>query len=231
MLDLVATMDRLRTGCPWDREQTHESLASHLLEESYEATEAIETGDLDALREELGDVLLQVVFHARVAEERADASRFTIDDVATAIVDKLVRRHPHVFGEAQVSGSDEVKANWDAIKRAERGGGAASVTDGVPLAQPALALAAALQRRAVRGGLPEELVPALGGDVGTVLFALVAQARRGGEDPEAALRGTARAFRERLAKVEAGVRDEGRELSDLSPEEWRERWESAAPRD
>jgi XTP/dITP diphosphohydrolase len=120
LLDLVSTMDALRTGCPWDAKQTHESLAPYLLEEAYEALEAVETGDLDALREELGDVLLQVVFHARVAQERADETGFTVDDVAAGIVDKLVRRHPHVFGGTEVSGAEEVTVNWDAIKAAER---------------------------------------------------------------------------------------------------------------
>src|SRR4051812_12599076 len=122
LLDLVATMDRLRSpgGCPWDAEQTHESLATYLVEETYEALEAIETGDLLALRDELGDVLLQVAFHARVAQERTDDTRWTIDDVAAGIVEKLVRRHPHVFGDVSVSGADEVVHNWDRIKAAEK---------------------------------------------------------------------------------------------------------------
>lgn len=205
LLDLVATMDRLRSpgGCPWDREQTHVSLAPHLLEEAYEAVEAVETGDLAALPEELGDVLLQVAFHARVAEERADGAGFTIDDVAREIVDKLVRRHPHVFGDVEVSGADEVKANWDRIKAAERGGqrGAASVVDGVPVAQPALSLAAQLQRRAERAGLSDD-VASFGEDLGGELFALVARARAQGEDPETLLRHTARAFRDRLVERE-----------------------------
>jgi XTP/dITP diphosphohydrolase len=160
LLDLVATMDTLRTGCPWDAKQTHTSLAPHLIEESYEALEALESGTAQALREELGDVLLQVVFHARVAAERGDGTGYTIDDVADGIVSKLVRRHPHVFGSVTVSGADEVKANWDAIKAAEReaaSGAPSSVLDGVPFGQPALALTAQLQRRATRGGVPAEL--------------------------------------------------------------------------
>ena len=120
LLDLVATMDRLRVECPWDARQTHASLAPHLLEEPYEALEALESGDEQALREELGDVLLQVVFHARIAAERDDGTGFTIDDVADGIVAKLVRRHPHVFGDVTVSGADEVKRNWDEIKREEK---------------------------------------------------------------------------------------------------------------
>ena len=166
-LDLVATMDRLRTGCPWDAKQTHDSLAPHLLEEPYEALEALELGDQRAFREELGDVLLQVVFHARIAAENEDG--YTIDDVVDGIVSKLVRRHPHVFGDVTVSDADEVKRNWDEIKKqekkdlAERSGVPAdeqlepSALDGVPFGQPALALAAQLQRRAARAGIPAEL--------------------------------------------------------------------------
>jgi XTP/dITP diphosphohydrolase len=160
LLRLVAVMDTLRTECPWDARQTHDSLAPHLLEESFEALEALESGEAGALREELGDVLLQVVFHARVAAERSDGTGYTVDDVADGIVTKLVRRHPHVFGDVTVSGADEVKRNWDAIKAAEResaGGGPASALDGVPFGQPALALAAQLQRRAERAGVPAEL--------------------------------------------------------------------------
>jgi uncharacterized protein YabN with tetrapyrrole methylase and pyrophosphatase domain len=160
LLRLVAVMDTLRTSCPWDARQTHESLAPHLLEESYEALDALESGDMAALRDELGDVLLQVVFHARIAAERTDTSGFTIDDVAEGIVAKLIRRHPHVFGDVTVSGPEEVKANWDAIKAAERaeaGEPEASMLDSVPFTQPALALAAQLQRRAERAGAPAEL--------------------------------------------------------------------------
>ena len=120
LLDLVATMDRLRVECPWDARQTHASLAPHLLEESYEAVEALESGDEQALCEELGDVLMQPVFHARIAAERDDGTGYTIDDVADGIVAKLVRRHPHVFGDVTVSGADEVKRNWDEIKREEK---------------------------------------------------------------------------------------------------------------
>ncbi|MGH3394860.1 MAG: MazG family protein [Streptosporangiaceae bacterium] len=160
LLDLVVVMDRLRTGCPWDARQTHESLAPYLLEETYEAIDALDGGDPGAFREELGDVLLQVVFHARVAAERADGTGYTIDDVADGIIEKLTRRHPHVFGDVTVSGAEEVKANWDAIKAAERqaaSGEAGSILDGIPLAQPALSLATALQRRAERAGAPAEL--------------------------------------------------------------------------
>ena len=169
LIDLVATMDRLRVDCPWDARQTHASLAPHLLEEPYEALEALESGDEQALCEELGDVALQVVFHARIAAEREDGTGFTVDDVADGIVAKLIRRHPHVFGDVTVSGADEVKRNWDEIKREEKraraerdgaagaGQAAPSALDGVPFGQPALALAAQLQRRAARAGVPDEL--------------------------------------------------------------------------
>ena len=120
LLDLVAAMDRLRVECPWDARQTHASLAPHLLEEPYEALEALESGDERAFREELGDVLLQVVFHARIAAERDDGTSFTVDDVADGIVAKLVRRHPHVFADVTVSGAEDVKRNWDEIKREEK---------------------------------------------------------------------------------------------------------------
>ena len=210
LLRLVAVMDTLRTSCPWDARQTHESLAPHLLEESYEALDALESGDLAALQDELGDVLLQVVFHARIAAERTDASRFTIDDVAEGIVAKLIRRHPHVFGDVTVSGPEEVKQNWDAIKAAERAGkegGPASVLDSVPFTQPALALTAQLQRRAERAGVPSEVADLAGAAraagsgvsrIGAELFALVAKAREAGLDPELELRAAARAYRDRV---------------------------------
>src|SRR6201995_852957 len=150
LLDAVATMDRLRSpgGCPWDAQQTHDSLAPYLLEEAYEAFQAIEDDDPAALREELGDVLLQVAFHARLAEERDEPDRWNIDDVAAGLVDKLVRRHPHVFGDVAVEDADEVNRNWEAIKAEERGD--KSVLANVPMAAPALTLAATLQRKGSR---------------------------------------------------------------------------------
>jgi XTP/dITP diphosphohydrolase len=206
LLDVVAVMDRLRSpgGCPWDAEQTHESLAPYLIEEAYELLEAIEEGDLGLLREELGDVLLQVVFHARLVEERPAGERWSVDDVAGDLVAKLVRRHPHVFAERRVSGSAEVAANWDEIKAEEKG--RTSATDGVPLGQPALALAAKLRRRADKAGL--DVAPPAGDDLGGRLFALVGDAVAAGEDPEAALRATARAYRAAVRAAE-GVPDEG----------------------
>jgi XTP/dITP diphosphohydrolase len=208
-------MARLRRECPWDAQQTHESLAPHLLEESYEAIDALEGGDPDAVREELGDVLLQVYFHAEVASERTDGTGYTIDDVAEGIAAKLIRRHPHVFSDVSVSGADEVKLNWDAIKAAERqakSGGPGSVLDGVPFGQPALALAAQLQRRAERAGAPADLAVFGGtgemagadgtgsapGELGAELFAVVARARAAGLDPELELRAAARAYRDRV---------------------------------
>jgi XTP/dITP diphosphohydrolase len=216
LLRLVAVMDTLRVSCPWDARQTHESLAPHLLEECYEALDALESGDPAAFRDELGDVLLQVVFHARIAAEAADGTGYTIDDVAEGIVAKLIRRHPHVFADVTVSGPEEVKRNWDAIKAAERAeaaGAPVSVLDTVPFGQPALSLAAQLQRRAERAGVPADLAgrPAGGpgqgdgaageqavSDIGAELFALVARAREAGLDPELELRAAARAYRDRV---------------------------------
>jgi len=215
LLTLVSVMDTLRRNCPWDARQTHESLAPYLLEESYEALDALESGDRAALREELGDVLLQVMFHARVAAERSDGTGFTVDDVADGIVTKLVRRHPHVFGDVTVSGADDVTRNWDAIKAAERAGRAtgdrpASALDGVPFGQPALALAAQLQGRAERAGLPPDLAvpggPEEGARLGAELFELVAEARRAGLDPELELRAAARRYADLVRRWEAAQR-------------------------
>ena len=229
LLDVVAVMDRLRSpgGCPWDAEQTHTSLMPYLVEEAYEAYQALEDGDLHDLREELGDVLLQVVFHARVASERPTADGgWDVDDVAADLVDKLVRRHPHVFadpGGAKTTAGD-LEASWEALKQAEKG--RASVTDGVPLSQPALLLAAKLQRRAARLGVPT-LSPTEQEGPGLELWRLVATCREQGVDPEVALRTTARAFRDRLAALEADLSAEGVDPSDLDPDDWRQRWTSS----
>ncbi|ADG89827.1 MazG family protein [Thermobispora bispora] len=212
MLDLVRVMDRLRRECPWDRKQTHESLAPYLVEEAYEVLETLEQGDRGALREELGDLLLQVVFHARVAQERPpEEDGFDIDDVAVGIVDKLVRRHPHVFSGVKVSGADEVSDNWEAIKAAERAakGEPDSVLAGVPMGQPALSLAAQLLRRAARGGVPAELAENLSSPLGARLFALVRQAVADGLDPEAELRAAAREYRGRVEEWERNERRSG----------------------
>jgi uncharacterized protein YabN with tetrapyrrole methylase and pyrophosphatase domain len=190
----VQIMDRLRSpgGCPWDAQQTHSSLAPYLMEEAYETLEAIETADLAALREELGDLLLQVLFHARLAEEAAAGERFTIDDVAADLVAKLVRRHPHVFADAVADSAAEVATSWEAIKQVEKQRN--SVTDGIAMHQPALALAAKLLSRSRRAGIE---VPLPAGDgIGERLLAVVADAVRTGIDPEQALRATARAYRD-----------------------------------
>jgi XTP/dITP diphosphohydrolase len=206
-LDLVEVMHTLRSagGCPWDAKQTHASLVKYLLEEAYETAEAIEQNDDAALREELGDVLLQVVFHARIAQE---SSGWDIDDVAGDIVDKLVRRHPHVFADAQVDTAADVEANWEHLKATEKG--RTSSADGVPMAQPALALASALMGRATKAGLDVPVAttvaaPAVVDDesIGDLLMAVVALARDGGVDPEAALRAAARRYRGLVQDAEA----------------------------
>ena len=200
LLDLVTVMDRLRAECPWDREQTHASLARYLLEETYETLEAIESGDYAHLREELGDLLLQVYFHARVAAEDGEDG-FTIDDVAGGIVDKLVHRHPHVFAGLDVTGADEVERNWDELKAAEKG--RSSVLDGIPAALPALALADKVVGRATKVGVAPS-VPTGTGSLGERLLRLVVEARATGADPEQALRGAVRALAARVRTAEAG---------------------------
>ncbi len=221
LLDVVTTMDTLRLACPWDRRQTHESLAPHLLEEPYEALDALESGDHQALREELGDVLLQVVFHARIAADRPEGEDgYTIDDVADTLVAKLVRRHPHVFADVSVDSADDVIRNWDEIKKAERAAKLAasaavpqpeeqspSVLDGVVFGQPALSLAAQVLRRAARIGYPVATAGSQDRDaddrdrgVGKELLRLVAETTRRGMDPELELRRVAR-------ELAASVRD------------------------
>ena len=229
LLDLVSIMDTLRVSCPWDREQTHSSLLPYLLEEAYEAAETVETGDLAALREEIGDVMFQAFFHARIAAERPAAEGgFTIDDVADTLAAKLVRRHPHVFGSVSVSSAADVNANWEEIKKAERaakapsagspdGAGGPSVLDGVSFGQPALSLAAQLQRRAARAGISVAAAGDAGSDdgarpdsedagrrFGEELMAVVARAREAGIDPELELRAAARRFAAAVREREPG---------------------------
>lgn len=186
LLDAVAVLDRLASpgGDPWKRQQTHESLAKYLLEESYEAYDAIVAGDLDALREELGDVLLQVVLHARMAEDLPEDERWSVDDVAGALVDKMVRRNPHVFAGESVDSVEAIVANWERIKKAEKSRD--SVLDGIALSQPALSLAAQMLHRVERAGLPVPVPVDL--DLGSSLLRVVAEARESGMDAEAALR-------------------------------------------
>jgi XTP/dITP diphosphohydrolase len=199
LLDLVAVMDRLRSpgGCPWDRAQTHTSLVPYLVEEAHEAAEALESGDRDHMVEELGDVLLQVVFHARVAEEDTEAP-FDIDDVAAGIVTKLVRRHPHVFADGTAATPGEVETSWEAIKAAEKADDAGPLR-GVPAGMPPLARAAKVASRLRRAGREDLLEEAATGqDPGSRLLALVAELTAAGVDPDTALRGALRGLAERV---------------------------------
>ncbi|MQY16216.1 Nucleoside triphosphate pyrophosphohydrolase [Streptomyces sp. RB5] len=206
LLDLVQVMDRVRAQCPWTGGQTSEGLVKYGLEEAYELVEAIEAGDREALREELGDVLLQVVFHARIAEEDPEEP-FSIDDVAGTLVEKLILRHPHVFGDETAETPEEVRANWIRIKAEEKQRD--SITEGVPLAQPALALAAKLASRVRTAGLdvPLPAAPAGATGFGAELLALAVRAEAAGTDPETALRRAARAYREAIRAAEAESRD------------------------
>jgi XTP/dITP diphosphohydrolase len=199
LLDLVQVMDRIRVECPWSSQQTHKGLAKYGIEEAYELVEAIEDGDRDELREELGDVLLQVIFHARIAEDDPDAP-FSVDDVAAGIVAKLIHRHPHVFGDATASTPEEVKEHWLRTKAVEKQ--RTSVTEGVPLGQPGLALAAKLASRARTANLDVPLPPAEG--IGYELLALAIRAETEGVDPETALRAAARAYRDAIIRTEEG---------------------------
>jgi XTP/dITP diphosphohydrolase len=198
LLRLVEVMDRLRSpgGCAWDAEQTHQSLIKYLLEESYEFIDAIESDDRAGMREELGDVLLQVYFHSRIAQDHP-TDPFSIDDVAGAIADKLISRHPHVFEGLEVSGTEEIIENWEAIKAKEKG--RTSAIDGVAMSQPALPLMAKLIYRADKYGTPLK-IPAFQSDeiasedsVGKALASVIAWAYANDIDPESALRAQARA--------------------------------------
>ena len=208
---LVQVMDQLRSpgGCPWDAEQTHESLARYLLEETYEALEAMDQGDLGSLREELGDLLLQVVFHARIAQESEPT--FSLDAIAQGVVDKLVRRHPHVFTDLVVTSNEELEANWAKIKEEEKQ--RESVTDGVPQAMPALQLATQLIYRARKSGVVagdsevKESVREVIGEVSqeqiaALLVATVELAREADIDAESVLRAEMMRFRSRVRESE-----------------------------
>lgn len=201
LLDLVQVMDRIRLECPWSSQQTHKGLVKYGIEEAYELVEAIEEGDRDELREELGDVLLQVVFHARIAEEGGpedEDAPFSIDDVAGGIVTKLIHRHPHVFGDETATTPEEVKEHWLRTKAEEKR--RTSVTEGIPLGQPGLALAAKLASRVRTAGLDVELPRGEG--VGYELLAIATRAEAEGVDPEAALRAAARAYRDAIRATE-----------------------------
>ena len=207
LLDVVTVMDRLAApdGDPWKREQTHQSLARYLLEEAYEAYDAIEAHDLDALREELGDLLLQVALHARMAHDAPHP--WTVDDLAAGLVTKLVRRNPHVFGDEQIADIDEIMANWERIKQEEKARG--SALDGIATSQPALALAEKILSKARRANLPVD-VPAPpaevrdADDLGAALFDLVARAHELDLDAEAALRRLALAQADAIRARETG---------------------------
>ena len=199
--DLVEIMAILRGegGCPWDREQDHKSIRQNLLEEAYEAAEAIDLDNADMLREELGDVLLQVVFHAQMEREKGS---FTIDDVADGICKKLILRHPHIFGDVQVANSAEVLANWDEIKKKEKA--QKTVTDtltGIARSLPALMRAEKVIKKAKKGGYSTEFSDP-DNEIGEKLFALVREAREKGVDPERALELATDAFIERVKEQE-----------------------------
>jgi XTP/dITP diphosphohydrolase len=215
--ELIRVMDRLRSpgGCPWDAEQTHESLVSYLTEEAHEAVEAIETGDRAAMREELGDVLLQVVFHARIAQED-QRDPWSIDDVAAGIAAKLVARHPHVFGDETADSAAHVESVWLARKTAEKS--RESVLDGIPAGLPALLLAAKMRYRATHGGVPvevadaamrgraEQMLDEVGADRAVqLLLAVAAAVLDRGVDPESALRAALRDYGASVRAAETGV--------------------------
>jgi len=239
LLDLIRVQARLRApdGCPWDREQTHRTLARHLLEETHELLEAIDAGDDDAMRDELGDLLLQVTFHAQMA---ADDGRWDIDDVAEGLVRKLIHRHPHVFGEVDVADADEVLVNWEKLK-AEETGGRKGVDEDIPASLPSLARAAKVQRRAAGWGFEwrsvgsavdalreevDELASATSPEhaeeeVGDVLFATVALARKLGVDAESALRRTIRGFAERYERFTELAAERGLDVETAPEDELR----------
>lgn len=236
--DLIGIMARLRApdGCPWDREQTHQSIKEYFLEEVYEFLEAVEEGSVPHMREELGDLLLQVVFHAQMASE---SDHYDIHDVIHELSDKLVRRHPHVFGEVAVADSGEVVVNWEAIKNAEKGKESRkSRLDGIPVNYPALMKAKKLQVRAAKDGFDwpdaapiwEKLEEEIGevkealtendpdhleDEVGDLFFVAVNLARKLGVDPEIALQRANRKFETRYRGMEALVEGRGQKMSDL----------------
>jgi XTP/dITP diphosphohydrolase len=203
VLDAVAAIDRLASpgGDPWKRQQTHRSLARYMIEEAYETVDAIDADDLDALRDELGDVLLQVVLHARLAQDRPHDA-WSIDDVAGGLVDKMIRRNPHVFADAEVDSIDAITEQWEQIKRAERAG--RHPMAGIALGQPALSLAAKIQSRAATAGVSLDVPADDGGPaaIGSRLWDLVAQATALGIDAEAELRRVALAH---LAAFDGGA--------------------------
>jgi tetrapyrrole methylase family protein/MazG family protein len=245
---IFEVVHRLREpdGCPWDREQTHESLRPYLLEETYELLEAIDSGNDEKMMEELGDLLLQVAMHAEIA---AQEGRFDATQVSEAVAAKMVKRHPHVFGDVSVANADEVLRNWEHQKMHEsrKAGNDESVVDRVPASLPALAWALGLQKRAARVGFDfaspaaaaesvaeeaRELAEASDGErafdeIGDLLFAMVSLARTLKVNPEDALRVAGQRFRQRFAATEAGLRSEGKSFTDIDDAEKLRRWEES----
>ncbi len=253
---LRAIMHRLRApgGCPWDAEQTHDSLVSNLIEEAYETVAAIKSGDDDNLKEELGDLLLQVVFHAELAEEDG---RFDLNNIAAGICEKLVRRHPHVYGDSNVASTDGVLAQWEDIKRAEKGDQEKPYLHGVGKGLPALLRASKLQKKAGKVGFDwpdaagilskieeefnevkeemakhtegDEASPELQAEIGDLLFIVTNLARKLGVDPEVALEGTNEKFLYRFAEIEKGLKADGLSLEEASLEQMDRYWNGAKP--
>jgi tetrapyrrole methylase family protein/MazG family protein len=242
---LVAIIARLRApdGCPWDKEQTHQTLRGNLLSESYEVLEALDEGEASKLSEELGDLLLQIVLHAQIAK---DNDEFEIGDVIKSITTKIIRRHPHIFGSRKVKDAEEVMHNWEVLKKEEREEGK-SMLEGVPKNMPALAYAHEIQRRVARVGfdwpdidgvvekLEEEIqeirdaknLEEKAQEYGDLLFTLANIIRREGVDPETALREANQKFYRRFYAMEDLCRKRGRELQTLSSQEWNDLWEEA----
>ena len=248
LIRLKEIVARLRApdGCPWDREQTHSTLRSSLIEESHEVIDAIERSDDSNLREELGDLLLQVVMHAQLADERG---AFTLEEIACTVSEKMVRRHPHVFGDKLASDSEAVLKQWEKIKREEKGGNG-GVLDGVAISLPALLRGQTLQKKAARVGfdwpdvepvyekLAEEIAEireavkskdptAIEAEIGDLLFSAVNLARKLGVDAETALSGANKRFLTRFRHIEQTLRAEGREVDGTSLEELDRLWEQA----
>jgi len=244
--EIVAHL-RAPNGCPWDREQTHESLRKHLLEESYEAIAALDSGDFDSMREEFGDLLLQIMLHSQIASEEGE---FTANDVVKGIYDKIIRRHPHVFGDAKVAGVDGVLTNWEKLKAKERTGKGEKekgMLDGVPLALPALSQAQEYQDRAARVGFDWPVIDEvldklieeaqevrnaetdfeLADEIGDLFFVLVNFARWKKVDAESALRGANMKFKKRFGHIEQTAKKQGRNLSDMKLEEMDALWNEA----
>lgn len=249
--ELLQLMSRLRdpeSGCPWDREQTFTSILPYTIEEAYEVAEAIVRGDRAGLKDELGDLLFQVVFYAQMAREEGS---FTFEEVARTIAEKLIRRHPHVFGEARYHSAAEQAVAWEQIKTSERGGAAGSVFNGVPAALPALIRAVKLQRKAAQVGfdwsepgpifakIHEELEEIqaeirdqgdqqrIMDEIGDLLFACVNLARHLGADPEAALRGTTSKFERRFRRIEGWLKESGMTPEQASLTEMDALWDRA----